>query len=88
MPENPGSEVNENNPPPQIRNSNTEPKNPTNQSTAQAQLPPPAMLLVEKNYKAQMAAITKELRLILDLAFGLSFLACSSEVVFFCAPQD
>ncbi|GFY48231.1 hypothetical protein TNIN_391881 [Trichonephila inaurata madagascariensis] len=59
-PENPGSEVNKNNPPPQIRNPNTEPKNSTNQSTAQAQLPPPVMLLVEKNYKAQMAAITKE----------------------------
>ncbi|GFV75360.1 RNA-directed DNA polymerase from mobile element jockey [Trichonephila clavipes] len=34
--------------------------NSANQNAPQNQLPPPIMLFVEKNYKAQMAAITKE----------------------------
>ncbi|GFS98731.1 PRE_C2HC domain-containing protein [Trichonephila clavipes] len=34
--------------------------NSTSQNASQNQLPPPIMLFVEKNYKAQMAAITKE----------------------------
>ncbi|GFS81973.1 hypothetical protein TNCV_1790491 [Trichonephila clavipes] len=34
--------------------------NSASQNAAQNQLPPPIMLFVEKNYKAQMAAITKE----------------------------
>ncbi|GFV17317.1 hypothetical protein TNCV_2845641 [Trichonephila clavipes] len=34
-------------------------KNSASQNAPQTQLPPPIMLFVEKNYKAQMAAITK-----------------------------
>ncbi|GFY08574.1 hypothetical protein TNCV_810071 [Trichonephila clavipes] len=36
-------------------------KNSASQNAPQTQLPPPIMLFVEKNYKAQMAAITKTL---------------------------
>ncbi|GFU04002.1 hypothetical protein TNCV_3214671 [Trichonephila clavipes] len=46
-----GSVENENNP--------NGSKNSASQNAPQTQLPPPIMLFVEKNYKAQMAAITK-----------------------------
>ncbi|GFV57874.1 hypothetical protein TNCV_501361 [Trichonephila clavipes] len=59
--ENPGSVANENNPisPSEVTRNNGS-SNSTNQNPPQNQLPPPIMLFVEKNYKVQMAAITKE----------------------------
>ncbi|GFW07564.1 hypothetical protein TNCV_3916971 [Trichonephila clavipes] len=56
-----GSVASENNPAsPRIETKNTGLNNSDNQNAPQNQLPPPVMLLVEKNYKVQMTAITKE----------------------------
>ncbi|GFV98127.1 hypothetical protein TNCV_4448861 [Trichonephila clavipes] len=44
--------------------------NSANQNAPQNQLPPPIMLFVEKNYKVQMAAITKEFPKIISRLTG------------------